>query len=592
MHGGGGGGSSSVMSNGTLCGSNLPAGGGTSASQPGSNGTASSGAPPQQYHHQSSSHNQSQQSLPSLPPLSSSISASSAAIGGGEGSHAAAAAPVTSSNNVTAQRQVLPPPHPLQSAAQYSSTYPLNAGNEHQQHSSYQEYPQQQQRHNPHRRQGSIGGQAAFASSSPRLPSIQQHQQQQFHQQQQGGQSNSRPSEASSTGNMPKSTLPYQYGASNYALPQPQQQQQQQGSSASNYQYQQPQQSQQQPQQQHVPSSYSSYHTQHHHQQPTHIPGQSSQMQSGNTGNVPHYTYQPTFPVPPLASAHQLPLPHAPQSHTYQSQSQSQSTAPSSMRTSSDTSHSHSGGSSSTRSSILLPNVPKTLNSPTRIQDSIQADSQSAALESLKFPFLLPKKERSGRRGLFSLKSIMKPEDVEEIGPPLPSSASASVNATSGSSASGNDLSHEALLATDPIQAGVISLEDARTLFKLYMDEMSVLNCLLDPTIHTHDFVRNRSKFLYTAILSVISRYLNSTTYTTDGQPRRLISPVYTYCKKAARAHLKEVLGNVECSLEVIQGLAVLTFHKEPEDEKACLHLYRVSRPLIFFKISAPVIHC
>lgn len=77
--------------------------------------------------------------------------------------------------------------------------------------------------------------------------------------------------------------------------------------------------------------------------------------------------------------------------------------------------------------------------------------------------------------------------------------------------------------------------------------------------------------------MSVISRYLNSTTYASDGSPKRLISPVYAYCKQAAQAHLKTVLGNVETSLEVVQGLAVLTFHKDPEDEKACLHLYRVS---------------
>lgn len=187
----------------------------------------------------------------------------------------------------------------------------------------------------------------------------------------------------------------------------------------------------------------------------------------------------------------------------------------------------------------------------------------------------------------------MKPEDVEEIAE-ASSSTSTTIITSNDASAGNNQIggapngsstgkgknkvySHEYLLATDPIQAGVINHEDASTLFKLYMDEMSVLNCLLDPTIHTHDFVRNRSKFLYCAILSVISRYLNSTTYTPEGQPRRLISPVYSYCKQAARAHLKEVLGNVECSLEVIQGLAVLTFHKEPEDEKACLHLYRVS---------------
>jgi hypothetical protein len=239
----------------------------------------------------------------------------------------------------------------------------------------------------------------------------------------------------------------------------------------------------------------------------------------------------------------------------------------------------------------MLPNVPKMTASPTRIQDSIQANSESEALESLKFPFLLPKDERSGgRRGLFSLRNIMKPEDVEEFACAPSSDANnghnrSESNGNSGTS-SGNKLySHEYLLATDPIQANIINQEDAHTLFKLYMDEMSVLNSLLDPTIHTHDFVRRKSKFLYCAILSVISRYLNSTTYTKEGQPRRLISPVYSYCKQAARAHLKEVLGNVETSLEVIQGLAVLTFHKGPEDEKACLHLYRVSLTFLRYTI-------
>lgn len=94
------------------------------------------------------------------------------------------------------------------------------------------------------------------------------------------------------------------------------------------------------------------------------------------------------------------------------------------------------------------------------------------------------------------------------------------------------------------------------------------------------DFVRRKSPFLYIAILSVISRYLNSATYVVDPitgvkKTKRLVSPIYSYCKKSSRIHLKNVLGGLEVSLEVVQGLAVLTYHKEPEDEKACLHLYR-----------------
>ena len=88
----------------------------------------------------------------------------------------------------------------------------------------------------------------------------------------------------------------------------------------------------------------------------------------------------------------------------------------------------------------------------------------------MSFPFLIPRGDRVGRRGMFSLASLMPSEQVEEIGP-------------------GPSLVHineMSLLTVDPIQAGILSLDDAKTLFRLYMDEMSVMNSLLDPEVHTH----------------------------------------------------------------------------------------------------------
>ena len=98
------------------------------------------------------------------------------------------------------------------------------------------------------------------------------------------------------------------------------------------------------------------------------------------------------------------------------------------------------------------------------------ASEVSKELEKVSFPFLIPRGDRVGRRGMFSLASLMPSEQVEEIGP-------------------GPSLVHineVSLLTVDPIQAGILSLEDAKTLFKLYMDEMSVMNSLLDPEVHTH----------------------------------------------------------------------------------------------------------
>ena len=239
------------------------------------------------------------------------------------------------------------------------------------------------------------------------------------------------------------------------------------------------------------------------------------------------------------------------------------------------------GSPSQNRLSPSHPSVPTpTKEGELRLSEKA-AEAGASKLEKLKFPFLIPRSGRTGRRGMFSLANLLPPEQVEEVGP-SPAMA---------------NWSEQTLLANDPVQIGILTMEDAKTLFQLYMDEMSTVNALLDPTVHTHgtsaqlpfrqdskltctrfiaDFVRDRSKFLYCAILSVISRYLNATTFAADGTQKRLLSPVYVYCKKAASAHLRAVLGNIETSLEVIQGLTILTFHKDPEDEKACLNLYRV----------------
>jgi len=302
------------------------------------------------------------------------------------------------------------------------------------------------------------------------------------------------------------------------------------------------------------------------------------------------------------------------------------------------------------------------------------SQAQRQKLDSLKFPFLVPRNGKQRRKGMFSINSIVKnsnastgggggmsgfessetesssgdtkQEGAGKDGNGNPTTATttsvggpaANVEGASNPTSAGkagprprkisfedtlelelnpstfrHPNTEEEFLRHDPVDAGVLSIEDAHTLFRLYMDEMVIMNCLLDPSVHTHgecgfayleytepetrvegclcadlfqhapypsDFVRKRSTFLYVAILSVISRYLNTVTIIEDpvtGEQvqKTLVSPVYSYCRKSARVYLKNVLGRLEVNLEVVQGLAVLTYHKEPEDEKACLHLYR-----------------
>ncbi|SPO29387.1 related to PRIB protein [Ustilago trichophora] len=59
----------------------------------------------------------------------------------------------------------------------------------------------------------------------------------------------------------------------------------------------------------------------------------------------------------------------------------------------------------------------------------------------------------------------------------------------------------------DPITEGILTEPAARALFDLFMHHCNAWSGVFDPSLHTHDFVRKRSSFLYTVLLYVGSRY-------------------------------------------------------------------------------------
>ncbi|CBQ68671.1 related to PRIB protein [Sporisorium reilianum SRZ2] len=59
----------------------------------------------------------------------------------------------------------------------------------------------------------------------------------------------------------------------------------------------------------------------------------------------------------------------------------------------------------------------------------------------------------------------------------------------------------------DPITEGILTEPAARALFDLFMHDCNAWSGVFDPSLHTHDFVRKRSSFLYTVLLYVGSRY-------------------------------------------------------------------------------------
>ena len=59
----------------------------------------------------------------------------------------------------------------------------------------------------------------------------------------------------------------------------------------------------------------------------------------------------------------------------------------------------------------------------------------------------------------------------------------------------------------DPITEGILTEPAARALFDLFMQHCNAWSGVFDPSLHTHDFVRKRSSFLYTVLVYVGARY-------------------------------------------------------------------------------------
>ncbi|WVF67722.1 hypothetical protein IAT40_002481 [Kwoniella sp. CBS 6097] len=132
-------------------------------------------------------------------------------------------------------------------------------------------------------------------------------------------------------------------------------------------------------------------------------------------------------------------------------------------------------------------------------------------------------------------------------------------------------------LVDDPIRAGYLDEAEARALFHLFMKRYNAPLPMLDPNIHTHDYVRKSSSFLYTAILCVTSRYLSIISSAENGTP---ISPesarsVHQQILVLARDHMTWAYAEATATIDVVRALVVLSINKEPDDDKAWFHISR-----------------
>ncbi|KAF3393738.1 hypothetical protein F1880_004752 [Penicillium rolfsii] len=65
----------------------------------------------------------------------------------------------------------------------------------------------------------------------------------------------------------------------------------------------------------------------------------------------------------------------------------------------------------------------------------------------------------------------------------------------------------------DPVDLGLVSMEEACALFSIYFSRLHLITGILDPILHTPDYVRSRSALLFTWILAFTAQFDHGSSY-------------------------------------------------------------------------------
>ncbi|OBT78909.1 hypothetical protein VF21_02759 [Pseudogymnoascus sp. 05NY08] len=99
----------------------------------------------------------------------------------------------------------------------------------------------------------------------------------------------------------------------------------------------------------------------------------------------------------------------------------------------------------------------------------------------------------------------------------------------------------------DPIDLGLVTEEEVRALFPIYFARLHPINGILDPDLHTPNFVRSRSALLFTWILAITVQF----------------DPTYSSMAKRLRLHGEKLSKHVHTrgykSVEIPQNLVSIS---------------------------------
>ena len=117
----------------------------------------------------------------------------------------------------------------------------------------------------------------------------------------------------------------------------------------------------------------------------------------------------------------------------------------------------------------------------------------------------------------------------------------------------------------DPIDLGLVTDEEAETLFTYFNDRLSHTRWGLDPVLHTSAFVRSRSAFLFTSVLAASALFLPSA----DALSKRLAN----HRNYLARKVISNRNRSVEIVLAFLVNIPWMIPAKHWADDETCAYL-------------------
>jgi len=205
--------------------------------------------------------------------------------------------------------------------------------------------------------------------------------------------------------------------------------------------------------------------------------------------------------------------------------------------------------------------------------DQEEEDDDSDKNAEGMFPAQLIKKENQLQRNSF-FRTILNPENTEprstkgtQAGgstsggsPPFASrtptrspSASPRHDASNGSPSEYNSLNGQNGGLKDPVEAGLITEDEAQVFFDMFFLRLNPFINLFDPALHTVAYVR-RCPFLFTTLIMACCKFFKPSLY----------QPV----KKLAHEFSVRAFAENWKSVEIVQAFACLTYWKEPDDTR------------------------